>query len=87
METNPRLTPFTPILEAARSICRSKSSFYDMLDPKSTRYDPDLPVPFKIGRNTFVVTAELEQYIQKKIAMRGNRAEVTSQRFAKRGGK
>ncbi|WP_186057119.1 hypothetical protein [Burkholderia gladioli] len=87
METNPRLTPFTPILEAARSICRSKSSFYDMLDPKSARYDPDLPVPFKIGRNTFVVTEELEQYIQKKIATRCARAAMTSKRLAKGGEK
>ncbi|WP_104656727.1 helix-turn-helix transcriptional regulator [Ralstonia insidiosa] len=65
------LTPFTPILEAARSINRSKTTYYDMQNPKSVRHDPDLPVPFKIGRSTFVVTAELEQYIQKKIASRG----------------
>ena len=66
------VTPITPLLEAARCINRSKSSWYDMQNPKSTRYDADLPVPFKIGRNTFVVTEELEQYIQKKIAGRAN---------------
>ncbi|CAD6557020.1 hypothetical protein [Paraburkholderia metrosideri] len=65
-----QLTSITPLLEAVRCINRSKSTYYDMQNPKSARYDPDLPVPFKIGRSTFVVTEELEQYIQKKIATR-----------------
>jgi len=66
------VTHITPLREAFRRMNRSNSSGYDMLNAKSPRYDADLPVPFKIGRNTFFVTEELEQYIQKKIAARVN---------------
>ncbi|WP_158898755.1 AlpA family transcriptional regulator [Burkholderia sp. L27(2015)] len=70
MDKLSQLTSITPLLEGVRQYHKSKSTVYDMLNPNSARYDPDMPVPFKIGRNSFFVTEELERFIQKKIATR-----------------
>ena len=64
------VTSITPFLDVPRILGRAKSTVYAAANPKSEFFDPDFPVPFKIGRSTFVVTAELEAYIQKKIAAR-----------------
>jgi predicted DNA-binding transcriptional regulator AlpA len=70
MNPTSNVTPITPLREAIRAMHCSVSSWYDRSNPTSPRYDEDLPKAFKIGRNSFVVTEELDACIQKKIASR-----------------
>jgi prophage regulatory protein len=60
--------------EVSERAGRSRSSIYEMRDPKSPRYDPTLPIPFKSGRRTLFVEAEIESWLQSKIE--GSRVRV-----------
>ena len=42
----------------------SRSRLYEMMNPDHTRFDPDLPVPIKVGRLTFFVEEEVEAYLR-----------------------
>lgn len=61
-----------------RSGC-SRASIYEMLDEGSAYYDPGFPRPFKIGRRTLFVEAEIEQWLQSKIAARQLRSNHRSE--------
>lgn len=54
----------------AERIGRSRASIYEMMDRKSPRFDAAFPTPFKIGITTLFVEAEIETYLQLKIAAR-----------------
>jgi len=54
--------------ETANRLGISRASLYDFGNVRSSRFDPDLPRPFKIRTRTFFVEAEIEQYLQTKIA-------------------
>lgn len=58
--------------EVTLRVGRSRASIYEALNKKSPRYDAAFPVPFKLGRRTLFVEAEIEQWLQKTIA--ANRA-------------
>lgn len=45
-------------------ISLSRSSIYDRLDSKSTRYDPTFPKPLKLGRATRWKLDEIEAWIE-----------------------
>lgn len=59
-------------------IDRCRSAIYEFLDPKSPRHDPTFPVPFKIGKRTLFVEAEIEVWLQTKIAARRKRTTNTT---------
>lgn len=52
-----------------------KSTFFDWVNPKSSRFKPDFPKPVKIGRSTFYIESEINHYLQCQSA---NRTELHS---------
>jgi prophage regulatory protein len=66
-----------PIPVVAERIARSRASIYSMMDKRSPAYDPTFPIPFKIGARTLFVEAEIENWLQAKIAARRMRLAAT----------
>lgn len=54
--------------EVTLRVGRSRASIYEVLNKKSPRYDATFPLPFKLGRRTLFVEAEIEQWLQGRIA-------------------
>ncbi|WAL83744.1 AlpA family phage regulatory protein [Pandoraea sp. XJJ-1] len=66
--SNYTVTRAIGLREVALRVGRSRASIYEALNKKSPRYDAAFPVPFKLGRRTLFVEAEIEQWLQAKIA-------------------
>lgn len=56
--------------ECFKRLGRSRATLYAMLDVKSPCYDPQLPLPIKIGRSVLFIEGEVDAYIEKKMAQR-----------------
>lgn len=44
-----------------------RSSIYDMLNRRSSRFDASFPRPFKIGRRSLFVASEIDDWISQQM--------------------
>lgn len=59
-----------PVAKLASIIHISRSSLYDWINPKSSRYDPTFPTPIKVGRATRWLLSEINDWIEAKTKAR-----------------
>ncbi len=54
------------VKQLAAYLSISRSSVYDRISPKSPRFDPTFPKPFKIGKATCFLQSEVIAFIESK---------------------
>ncbi|WP_257222012.1 AlpA family transcriptional regulator [Acinetobacter sp. YH12151] len=72
LTTNPTAEMLIPVTQLASMIHVSRSSLYDWMNPKSSRYDPTFPAPIKVGRATRWLLSEINNWIEAKAKARNN---------------
>lgn len=48
----------------------AESTFFDWTNPKSPRHKADFPKPVKLGRSTFYIQSEINDFLQHQAANR-----------------
>ncbi|MGL4588413.1 MAG: helix-turn-helix transcriptional regulator [Acinetobacter ursingii] len=70
LTTNPTTEILIPVAKLTLMIHVSRSSLYDWINPKSSRYDPTFPTPIKVGRATRWLLSEIKDWIEAKAKKR-----------------
>ena len=70
LTTTPTAEILIPVAKLASMIHVSRSSIYDWMNSKSSRYDPTFPTPVKVGRATRWLLSEIHDWNQTKAKAR-----------------
>ena len=73
MPSMPQIPRILSLKQVEDCIGLSSSTIYDMLDKRSSRYDPTFPVQVKLSKGRVAwVESEIAQWLSEKIAARAH---------------
>lgn len=66
-EHKPQISLLT-IKQLSQKISRSRSSIFEMINPKSRYFNPQMPQPVRIGRRIYWISHEIDAFVVTCIA-------------------
>lgn len=77
MNTSLETMQMLKLNELSKLIGLSRSSIYDRMNPKSTRYDTQFPAPIKLGHSSRWLLTEVQTWIKSKTSSRDQADSVS----------